>query len=460
MKLEKIHSVYFVGIGGIGMSALAHWFLANGCKVAGYDRTTSVVTDLLEEKGAQIILDDAISAIPEEFRSISEEVLVVYTPAIPKTHPQFNYYQDNGAQLLKRSQVLGLLSESYETLAVAGTHGKTTTTSLLAHIVYHAGRSMVAFLGGLLQNYNSNFLLNIKEGETTYVVVEADEFDRSFLTLKPSVAVVTNTDPDHLDIYGDEKSFREAFNQFVSQINPGGKLFKQVDVGDAIAATCETYGLESGDRSVTNIRFENGRSKFDYVNKGEVVISDIEVKMPGFHNVLNTNAAVSVALEIGISPEEIKEALACFGGVKRRFEFVFESEEVVFVDDYAHHPTELKALLSGVRAFWPDKEITLLFQPHLFSRTQDFMTEFADSLAMADEVLLLDIYPAREEPIEGVTSQVLLDLVKSDRKSLVTKKEAIAKMAAKTGVVLTAGAGDIDRLIDPIKKELEAKVNV
>lgn len=460
MKLENIHSVYFVGIGGIGMSALAHWFLANGCNVAGYDRVTSAVTDLLEEKGAQIILGDAVSDIPKEFKNISENVLVVYTPAIPKAHPQFNYYKDNGAQLLKRSQVLGLLSESYETLAIAGTHGKTTTTSLLAHIVYHAGRSMVAFLGGLLQNYNSNFLLNIKEGETTYVVVEADEFDRSFLTLKPSVAVVTNTDPDHLDIYGDKESYNEAFNQFVGQIKPNGKLFKQLDVVGLDNETCETYGLKDSDRTVENIRFENGRSRFDYVNKGEVVISDVEVRMPGFHNVLNTNAAISVALEIGVTPNEVKEALACFGGVKRRFEFVFESDDVVFVDDYAHHPTELKALITGVRAFWPNKEITILFQPHLFSRTQDFMNEFAESLALADEVLLLDIYPAREEPIEGVTSRVLLDLVKSEKKSLVTTEEAIAKMTRKTGVVLTAGAGDIDRLINPIKQELEAKVNV
>lgn len=460
MKLEKLHSVYFVGIGGIGMSALAHWFLAKGYKVAGYDKTPSYVTKQLEQKGAVITFDDALSSIPTGFYEISEGLLVVFTLAIPASHAQLNYYKNNGARLFKRSQVLGLLSENYKTLAIAGTHGKTTTTSLLAHIVYQSGKSMVAFLGGLLQNYDSNFLLNIKEGEETYVVVEADEFDRSFLTLYPTVAVVTNIDPDHLDIYGDEETFVAAFNQFVSQIKPAGKLFKQLGVGNAIPVVSETYGLKEGDRTAQNIRFESGRSQFDYCKNGEVLIADVAFKMPGYHNVLNATAAISVALEIGITPLQIKEALASFGGVKRRFEFIFESEEVVYVDDYAHHPTELKALLAGVRAFWPSRKITILFQPHLFSRTRDFMQEFATSLALADEVVLLDIYPAREESIEGITSEALLALISASNKKVLSKQEAVTYLATQNGVVLTVGAGDIDRLIEPLKNALEARLHV
>lgn len=460
MKLENIHSVYFIGIGGIGMSALAHWFLAKGCNVAGYDRAESSVTDSLVAKGAKLILDNSIDALPSKFVEASDDVLIIYTPAISSSHPQLQYFQDKGAQLMKRSQVLGLLSKNYKTLAIAGTHGKTTTSSLLAHIVYHSDRSMVAFLGGVLQGYDSNFLLHLKEGEETYVVVEADEFDRSFLTLYPDVTVVTNVDPDHLDIYGDEKEFIRTFNQFVGQLKPGGKLFKQVSIGDKIGKEHDTYGINEGVCRAENVRFDSGKSLFDYIVNNEIIIADVRVKMPGFHNVMNTVAAISVALEIGISGEEIKAALACFGGIKRRFEFVYESKEIVFVDDYAHHPKELDALLRGVRAFWPNETITILFQPHLYSRTQDFMNEFAESLSLADEVLLLDIYPAREEPISGVTSAVLLDLISIENKAIVSKEDAIEVLPTKKGVVLTAGAGDIGRLINPIKQKLEREVNV
>ncbi len=459
MNLSKVHSVYFIGIGGIGMSALAKYFLANGCQVAGYDRSPSVVTDQLIALGAEVTFDDQVESINTNYKSTAYENLIIYTPAIPGSHPQLRYFQTSGATLLKRSQVLGLISQQYKTLAIAGTHGKTTTSSLLAHLLYSADVSMVGFLGGLAQNYNSNFISNIKADEPTYVVVEADEFDRSFLTLHPYLAAVTNVDADHLDIYGTADSVIGAFNEFVGQIKPEGHLFVCAHIHELKAKNKETYGLEAANRAARNVYYADGCVVFDYYKNEEQLIAGLELKLPGNHNVSNAVAAISIALEIGIAPEKIKAGIASFRGVKRRFEFIYQSEEVVYVDDYAHHPVEISALLQGVKAFWPDRPVTIIFQPHLFSRTRDFMEDFAVSLSKADEVLLLDIYPARELPIEGITSEVLLEKITAKKKEKVTKQEVLKAVPDVKGVLLTVGAGDVDRLVEPIKQTLSAKVN-
>lgn len=441
------------------MSALAKWFLANGCQVAGYDRSPSVVTDQLIALGASVTFDDQVESIHTNYKSTAYENLIVYTPAISSSHPQLHYFQTSGATLLKRAQVLGLISQQYKTLAIAGTHGKTTTSCLLAHLLYAADVSMVGFLGGLAQNYNSNFVSNIKAGEETFVVVEADEFDRSFLTLHPYLAAVTNVDADHLDIYGTAASVIGAFNDFVAQIKPEGQLFVCSHITELTAPKQSTYGLETADRAARNMRYADGRVVFDYFKNGEKVISGLELTLPGNHNVSNAVAAISMALEIGITPEKIKEAVASFRGVKRRFEFIYQSDEVVYVDDYAHHPVEIQALLQGVKAFWPDREVTIVFQPHLFSRTRDFMDDFALRLSKADHVMLLDIYPARELPIEGITAEVLLEKITAKKKEKLTKEAVLKSVAKVRGVLLTVGAGDIDRLVEPIKQALTAKVN-
>lgn len=459
MNLSKVHSVYFIGIGGIGMSALAKWFLANGCQVAGYDRSPSVVTDQLIALGAAVTFEDSVAPIPANYKSISPENLVIYTPAISNTHPQLIYFQTNGVALLKRAQVLGLISQQYKTLAIAGTHGKTTTSCLLAHLLYNADVSMVGFLGGLAQNYDSNFIANIKEGEETYVVVEADEFDRSFLTLHPYLAAVTNVDADHLDIYGTADSVLTAFNDFVSQIQPEGKLFVCSHINELTFHNKSIYGLETADRAARNIRYADGCVIFDYFKNGEQLIAGLMLKLPGNHNITNAVAAISMALEIGISPNKIKEGIASFKGIKRRFEFIYQSDEVVYVDDYAHHPVEINALLQGVKSFWPDKPVTLVFQPHLFSRTRDFMDEFAASLSKADQVLLLEIYPARELPIKGITSEVLLEKITANKKRIITKEAVLKAVSQVKGVLLTVGAGDVDRLVEPVKQALKATTN-
>lgn len=456
MKIEQLNSVYFIGIGGIGMSALAKWFIAQGIPVGGYDRAPSITTTQLEELGAEIVYDDHVNAIPSKFKQITDENLVVYTPAIPGHHPQFSYYKNNAASIWKRSQILGLLTKRFKTLAVAGTHGKTTTSSMLAHILHELKEPMVAFLGGLVQNYESNFIMNLYGEKEAYVVVEADEFDRSFLTLHPDIAVITSIDPDHLDIYGEGDEVVNAFHDFTKQVKSGGKIIKEssIDVALGVGVDNVTYGLVNADCVASNVRFGDGHCTFDYVRGEEVLIHDIILQMPGYHNVLNASAAIAVSLEIGLNPVGIKAALASFGGVKRRFEILFNTEELVFVDDYAHHPTEIAAIINGVKSLWPSLPVTVLFQPHLFSRTRDFMDDFADSLSAADEVILLDIYPARELPIEGVTSDSLLSKIKLSDKQLLSKKEAVKEVVKKKGVILTLGAGDIDALVEPIKENL------
>jgi UDP-N-acetylmuramate--alanine ligase len=451
-------SVYFAGIGGIGMSALARWFNVNGFAVYGYDRTPTPLTETLESEGIPICFDDAMEFVPAEVLAHPESTLVVYTPAIPANHRQMAYFREKNYEIQKRSQVLGWLTRNLRTVGVAGTHGKTTTSSMVAHLLRSAGVNCTAFLGGITQNYGTNLLLNepTDKPEEIVCVVEADEFDRSFLTLFPDLAIVTSTDADHLDIYGQHEALLDSFRAYVGQIKPGGVLFlkKGLEIAERIEAKVEEYSLKSGGYHSDNLRVENARFIFDLVYPGGL-IKDIPMRVPGFHNIENAIAASAAALYLGVPPDKIREGLSSYRGVKRRFEYIIESDEKVFIDDYAHHPTEIEAFLTSVRALYPGKHITAVFQPHLFTRTRDFVDGFADSLSLADRLLLLDIYPARELPIEGVTSSMLLEKVDLKDKKLVTKSELFEVIKSlDTEVLVTIGAGDIDKLIGDIKKIL------
>lgn len=447
--------IYFVGIGGIGMSALARWFKANNFEVAGYDKTSTTLVQTLVSERIPVTLEDEIETIPSEFRANPEQTLIVYTPAVPVQHKQMLYFRDHNYMILKRSQVLGLLTKDLRTVGVAGTHGKTTTSSLVAHILKQSGVNSTAFLGGITQNYGTNLLLNEATDhlEDVVCVVEADEFDRSFLTLFPEIAIVTSTDADHLDIYGQHEAVLESFRAYVGQIDPKGILFMHADltIADATQATVKTYSLNSGEYHAAGIRIENARFVFDLVYPGGV-IEAVAMKIPGYHNIENSIAAAAVAMHLGVTPEEVKAALESYRGVRRRFEYQVESPDHIYIDDYAHHPTEIEAFLSSVRGLYPDRHITAVFQPHLFTRTRDFADGFASSLSLADRLVLLDIYPARELPIEGVTSGMLLDKVTIADKNLVKKDEVLAFLdGTETDIVVTIGAGDIDTLVDPIR---------
>jgi UDP-N-acetylmuramate--alanine ligase len=452
------NSVYFVGIGGIGMSALARWFNVNGFAVGGYDRTPTTLTDTLESEGITICFDDAVEHIPESFREQPATTLVVYTPAIPADHRQMAFFRAHNFEMQKRSQVLGFITRSLRTIGVAGTHGKTTTSSMVAHLLRSAGVNCTAFLGGITQNYGTNFLLNdpTDNAEEIVCVVEADEFDRSFLTLFPDLAIVTSTDADHLDIYGQHDALLESFRAFVGQIKPGGRLFMKegLEIADRTQATVQKYALKSGSYHSDNLRIENARFIFDLVYP-DGRIKDISMMVPGYHNIENAIAAAAAVLSLGVAPDHIREGLRTYRGVRRRFEYIIETNDKVFIDDYAHHPTEIEAFLTSVRALYPGKHITAVFQPHLFTRTRDFADGFAESLSLADRLLLLDIYPARELPIAGVTSEMLLEKVAINDKKLVTKNELLeALKVLDTEVVVTIGAGDIDKLVGDIKEIL------
>ncbi|NID11516.1 UDP-N-acetylmuramate--L-alanine ligase [Fibrella aestuarina] len=454
-SLSTIRNVYFLGIGGIGMSALARWFLVNGYNVAGYDRTSTPLTSALEAEGMTIHFEEDIEQIPAEFRADPARTLVVYTPAVPKTHAEYIYLTENGFSLQKRSQVLGLLAGRMTTIGVAGTHGKTTTSSMVAHLLRQAGVNCAAFLGGITQNYGTNFLLNEPADDlsTVICVVEADEFDRSFLTLFPQYAIVTSTDADHLDIYGDHSSVLESFAAYVSQIKPAGILFQRqgLALADKTSAEVRTYSLSDGAYHADNLRIEKARFVFDLTHPGGT-ITDIRMVIPGFHNVENAVAAAAVALEVGVSSDAIREGLNTYRGVKRRFEYVLDTEEIVFIDDYAHHPAEVQAFLSSVKALYPDRELTVIFQPHLFSRTRDFAEGFAESLSLADHLILLDIYPARELPIDGVTSDLILQRVTSQSKQISTKEGLPGVLRKiKPSLLVTVGAGDIDQQLSALK---------
>jgi UDP-N-acetylmuramate--alanine ligase len=445
MELELIKRVYFIGAGGIGMSALARYFKKRGCIVFGYDKTQTALTAALEEEGIQISYTDSVANLPVEFLEKADDLLVVYTPAIPKDSLLLNYFRDKGFDLQKRSQVLGIISKGQYCIAVAGTHGKTTTSSIIAHILTDTGFGCTAFLGGITTNYQSNFLL----GDNDVVVVEADEYDRSFLTLHPDLAVITSMDADHLDIYGDASQLQESFYLFAAQLKAAGSLFvkKGLPVNDAV-----TYGVEdNADAKAYNIRVEGANFVFDYRDK-YVEINDLQLMLPGKHNVENATVAIATALQLGINAGKIKSAIACFKGVKRRFEYIVKQQDHIYIDDYAHHPEELKACFNAVRQLYPDKKLSVIFQPHLFSRTRDFADEFAKVLSSVDELLLLDIYPARELPMEGVDSDFLLNKITLAESKVYTKKAALEYIEdKKPELLVTVGAGDIDTLIQPLK---------
>ncbi|MCU0338898.1 MAG: UDP-N-acetylmuramate--L-alanine ligase [Spirosomaceae bacterium] len=457
MTLNNYKYIYFLGIGGIGMSALARWFRINGFEVAGYDRTSTLLTDSLQIEGIQVHFADAVELIPADFLDNPAQTLVVLTPAVPKDHLEYNYLKNNGFTIQKRSQVLGLITGEMFTIGVAGTHGKTTTSSMVAHLLRHSGVNCAAFLGGITQNYGTNMLLNEPNDDLSQVpcVVEADEFDRSFLTLFPDIAIVTSTDADHLDIYGSHDSVLESFAMYVSQIKPTGKLLMRhgLELTDKTPAKVETYSLNEGDYHAENVRIENACFVFDAVHPNGI-IQNINLQVPGFHNVENALAAVAIGLAVGLSENQIREAINTFGGVKRRFEYYLKTDQKVFIDDYAHHPAEVAAFLTSLKALYPDRHVTAIFQPHLYSRTRDFAEDFAQSLSIADSVVLLDIYPARELPIEGVSSDLIFDKITCD-KTLCVKSALLKTIASRsTDVVATIGAGDIDTFIPQIKAVL------
>ncbi|WP_316804023.1 UDP-N-acetylmuramate--L-alanine ligase [Pedobacter nototheniae] len=448
MELDKINRAYFVGIGGIGMSALARYFAKRGVAVCGYDKTRTKLTETLEQEGILISYLDESGTLPCAFLDKHDDTLIVYTPAIPKDSKILNHFKDKGFSLKKRSAVLGIISKGMFCIAVAGTHGKTTTSSIVAHLLKDTGYDCTAFLGGITSNYNSNVLF----GNNNVVVVEADEYDRSFLTLHPDVAVITSMDADHLDIYGDKSHLEESFHLFASQLKDGGKLYAHegLPLKDGITYAASSTAMARAE----NLRVEGSKFVFDYTDASHS-IKDLSLMLPGKHNVENTTVAIAIALQLGISAEKVKQAVANFKGVKRRFEYVVNNGKQIYIDDYAHHPEELKACFDAVRQLYPDKKLTVVFQPHLFSRTRDFADDFAKILSTADELMLLEIYPAREQPIEGINSAYLLDKITAADKKVCTKEFVITHVKeTKPELILTVGAGDIDTLIEPLKNTL------
>jgi UDP-N-acetylmuramate--alanine ligase len=449
MELKNIQRVYLVGIGGIGMSGLARYFRHLGCIVCGYDKTSTDLTNHLHKEGIPVIFEDSEDWIPGSFKTPDPSTLIIYTPAIPKDSAILNFFINKGFELFKRSQVLGIISKGKFTVAVAGTHGKTTTSTMIAHILKDSGKDCSAFLGGISTNYDSNVLF----GESNVVVVEADEYDRSFLTLHPDVAIITSMDADHLDIYGDHEHLTESFKLFASQLKPGGKLIHKQGLP---LDTGFTYTVEGeADATASNIRIEDGDFYFDFKNS-DTTIADIKMGIAGTHNVENAVAAIETTLLLDVSPAAIKSALGSFTGVKRRFEYIVKTEDHIYIDDYAHHPEELKACINSIKRLYPRKKLTAIFQPHLFSRTMNFVDGFAEALDLVDELIILDIYPARELPIEGVTSDMILEKMKMLNKRKCGKEEAVELIKnEKPVLLLTVGAGDIDQLVQPLKRTLQ-----
>lgn len=452
LKISQFKRVYFIGIGGIGMSALARYFMSIGLKVSGYDKTPSELTTKLIEEGINIHFEDKGSQVPAEFYEIAT-TLVVYTPAIPKEMGELCFFQENQSILLKRSEVLGLLTRQSLGLGVAGTHGKTTTSSMLAHIMNQSSEKCNAFLGGIATNFESNLLVN---PTSKYTVIEADEFDRSFLQLSPFASIITSTDPDHLDIYGDKNHFLDGFKKYAALINTKGCLVEKEGLNLESKAEKISYALnsETADFNGRNLRFENGQFLMDVAFKNSTWEA-VEMNIPGIHNAENALACIALLSYLGLSELEIRKGLASFKGVKRRFEYHVKKNDLIYIDDYAHHPTELNALISSIRMLYPTKKIIGAFQPHLFSRTRDFFDAFAEELSQLDELILLPIYPARELPIDGVTSDRLLEKISIQNKQLMDAKTALNYLSKMdNGVVLTIGAGDIDRIVAPLKNAL------
>ncbi len=447
MNLGQVHNVYFIGIGGIGMSALARYFVANGKTVAGYDKTRTDITEALEALGVKVHFKDDIKRIETQFLD-SDTTLVVYTPAIPNDHKELAYFRNNDFRVLKRSAVLGEITKDTFCFAVAGTHGKTTTTSILGHLLSECGVEVTAFLGGISENYNSNFILK----GTKVTVVEADEFDRSFLTLSPDMACITSMDADHLDIYGEADALRSSFVEFSKKLKTNGKLF----IKNGLPLKGITFGIEdSSDYSVQNLKISNGSYVFD-VKTPTRLLENFKFNLPGRHNLSNALIALAMSVEYGVPHQQLAKALASYRGVKRRFTYQIKTDRLVFIDDYAHHPEEINAVYQAVREMYPGKKVLAVFQPHLFSRTRDFADDFAKSLSRFDEVILLDIYPARELPIEGITSEWLLGKISNPNKKLVQKPELITAIKQSAApIILTIGAGDIGEEVKHIRHALE-----
>jgi UDP-N-acetylmuramate--alanine ligase len=449
MNLKDIKKVYFIGIGGIGMSALARYFKSLGAEVSGYDKTSTALTDQLISEGINVTFEDNVDALPKELD------MVIYTPAIPKDHKGFNFYKDNNYNLKKRSEILGIISADKFSICVAGSHGKTTVSAMIAHILTHSGFGCSAFLGGIATNYNSNYI----QHDNDVVVIEGDEFDRSFHRLAPDMAVITAIDTDHLDIYGSKEKIEEAFIEFTEKIAEDG--FLVMKQGTGIDDRLPT--LDKAFYSLMDTSADVYCSKYWVVDGGYLFtikyydkeFIGFRINIGGFHNIENAIAAFTIAKELKISNEHIKAALASFKGIKRRFEMIVNTDKVVYIDDYAHHPEEIRVLLESVRELYPNKKITAIFQPHLFSRTKDLAAGFAEQLSIADDVILLDIYPAREQPMAGVTSDLIFSKLTSKEKSSIKKEEVLDKLKGKKlEVIVTIGAGDIDKLVQPIKELL------
>ncbi|RZJ67184.1 MAG: UDP-N-acetylmuramate--L-alanine ligase [Flavobacterium sp.] len=444
-NLNQIHNVYFIGIGGIGMSALARYFKYSGKNVVGYDKTPTELTYVLEQKGIHVHYKDDIQFIPSDFTP--ENTLVVITPAVPKDHSEWKHFLQNGYTVKKRAEVLGIITKDTFCFAVAGTHGKTTTSSILGHVLFESGVEMTAFLGGIVENYDSNLIGN----GTKVTVVEADEFDRSFLHLHPDIACITSMDADHLDIYGDSASIEASFREFADKVSDKGMLF----IAEGLPLEGMTVAVnKDADFKAFDIRIIDGEYHFSVQTPNEV-IPDVRFALPGWHNLSNALMALAMARTFGVSADKIKKALVSFKGIKRRFSYQIKTPSRVYIDDYAHHPTEINAVHQAVRELYPGKKVVAAFQPHLFSRTKDFADDFAKSLSQFDEILLLDIYPARELPMEGITSEWLLSKIENPDKKLVSKSQLVHEiMAADADVIVTIGAGDIGELVPEIKKAL------
>lgn len=460
MNNQSFENIYFVGAGGIGMAALERYFLSRGLRVGGYDHTPSHLTAALEAEGVEMTFDDAAEAIAEPFRDPAK-TLVVYTPAVPATHPGLTWFRDNGFRVIKRSKALGIITDAYKSLCFAGTHGKTTTSCMAAHLLEVSGRGSNAFLGGILRNYGSNLLLS---ATSPWAVAEADEFDRSFHQLKPWVAVITSTDPDHLDIYHTEEAYLESFTKFSSLIRPGGTLLMHTGLkfkpapGEDVSVM--TYSRDDGDYHAANIRRSEGAITFDLVGPaGTVIVSDIALGVPVEVNIENAIAALG-AIDIAgeLDPDSARRAMASFMGAERRFEFRLNRPGRVVIDDYAHHPRELRASIESVRALYPSRRLSVAFQPHLYTRTRDFAPDFARALSLADDVVILDIYPAREQPIEGVTSDLIFNDVTAPRKLKATR-ENLADVVKNLNfeVLLVLGAGNITDCIPSIISKLDVE---
>lgn len=459
MNINTLHTIYFLGVGGIGMSALARYFLAQGCKVSGYDKTKTKLTEQLCAEGVAIHYEEDENKIPVEIFHQINQAIVVYTPAIPKNHKEWLFLQEKNIKCYKRSEILGFISQKYFTIAVAGTHGKTTTSSMIAHVLNQSGVKCNAFLGGISLNFNSNLLLH---PEAEMVVVEADEFDRSFLTLTPNIAVVTSLDADHLDVYSNKQQMDNAYKEFVQRINPNGVLITKQAYRTALDAErlkVLTYSIEQkADFSMVSKKAVDGNFSVALQTPSEKV-NELLIGLPGIHNIENGIAAFAVAKELGIDTDLIIKALASYRGVKRRFEFHVKTADLVYIDDYAHHPTELSFTINSIKELFPNKKITGIFQPHLYSRTRDFADEFAQSLSLLDELILLEIYPARELPIKGVSAEMLLEKVTITNKQLVPINEVLNYVENhQPQVLVTLGAGDIDTLVEPISTLLMSKM--